>query len=149
MSKKKPTSETTSDTVKTKKTRRSKHKYPGLIKQYTNKIRREYLDQDYIDKLSPEEKKWLSNFNEEWLGANFNHGGEILHKKKEEKREIYNRNNSRNRDIIGQMNAQNKLIASDKIKDMLEKEELNQNVKPDAVEDALITLIDESKNEKK
>ncbi len=148
MPKKKQTEETVSDTVKTKKTRRSKHKYPGLVKQYTNKIRREYLDQDYIEKLSPDEKQWLSNFNEEWLGANFDHEGELLHKTKEERREIYGRNNSRNRDLIGQMNAQNKLLATDKIKEMLEKEELNQQVNPANIEDALVDLIDMKKGRK-
>jgi beta-glucosidase/6-phospho-beta-glucosidase/beta-galactosidase len=149
MPKKKQTEETTKSTAKTKKTRRSKHKYPGLMKQYTSKIRREYLDQDYIDKLSDEEKKWLSNFNEEWLGANFNHDGKVLHRTKEEKREIYNRNNARNRDLISQMNAQNKLVATDKVKEMLEKEELHQHVNPESVEDALIMLIDEKRNEEK
>jgi hypothetical protein len=112
------------------------------MKEYTNKIRREYLDQDYIDKLSPEEKKWLSTFNEEWLGANFNHGEEVMHKTKEERRAIYNRNNSRHRDLISQMRAQGKLLDSDKIHEMLEKEELNTNIKADLYEDILIKIID-------
>lgn len=42
--------------MKAKKNRRNKTKYPGLEKKVNLKIRHEILDQDYIDKLSPDEK---------------------------------------------------------------------------------------------
>lgn len=69
--------------------------------RYTSRVRREYLDNiEYIGKLNDKEKEWLSNFNEEWLSANFNHNGKKLHKSKKSKREIYSRNNARNRDML-------------------------------------------------
>lgn len=39
-----------------KKTQRGNTKYPGLDKKVNLKIRHELMDQDYISKLSPEEK---------------------------------------------------------------------------------------------
>ena len=41
---------------KIKKNRRNAAKYPGLDKNVNLKIRADLLDQDYINKLSPEEK---------------------------------------------------------------------------------------------
>lgn len=105
------------------------------------------MDQDYIDSLSPEEKDWLNRFNEEWLGANFNHPGQVIHDSPEAKREIYNRNNARNRDLIGQLKAQNKLLDNDMVKEMLEKEELGESANPNDIEDALIEYIDRKNEE--
>lgn len=82
------------------RTKRSRIKYPGLDKSVHPKVRQDLIDHDYIDKLSPSEKKWLSDFNEEYLGGNFKHGGRVKHKTKKEKRDCYNRNNARNRDAM-------------------------------------------------
>lgn len=112
------------------------------MKQATNRIRREYLDQDYIDKLSDKEKQWLSNFNEEWLGANFNHEGEVIHKKKAQKREIYNRNNARNRCVLSVSKARNAIINDEELKNIMENEESRKHVNPDSSEDTIIELID-------
>lgn len=81
-----------------KSNRRSRTKYPGLDKTVNLLIRHELLDQDYVHKLTDKEKQWLSNFNEEYVSANFNHPGPTLHKSKKMKRDCYNRNNARNRD---------------------------------------------------
>lgn len=78
---------------------RSSRKYPGLVKEEHPRTRWEYIDQDYVDKLSDEMKALLSNFNEEFYGGYFGHPGKILHKKKSAKKDCYNRNNSQNRDI--------------------------------------------------
>lgn len=147
MRKKKETDGTSSGTPKRKKTKRSQLEFPGLVKGATSRIRQEYLDQDYIDQLSPEEKDWLNRFNEEWLGANFKHPGKKIHKGDAARKEIYNRNNARNRDLLGQARAQNKLMNSEVVKEMLEKEELTQNVNPDDIENALIEYIDKKKED--
>jgi len=52
----------------------------------------------------------MNRFLEEWVGANFNHGGEILHSTKEAKKLCYDRNNARNRDIYSRKKTQGKLI---------------------------------------
>lgn len=83
----------------TKVTKRSREKYPGLVKNLNTKVRQELIDHDYIDKLNHKEKEFLSNFNEEYVGANFNHKGRKLHRSAESRRQCYNRNNARNRDI--------------------------------------------------
>lgn len=142
MRKKKETGKTSKDTPKKRKTKRSQLEFPGLVKGATSRIRQEYLDQDYIDRLSPQDKDWLNRFNEEWLGANFKHPGDTIHKTDAARKEIYNRNNARNRDLLGQLKAQNKLMNSEVVKEMLEKEELTQNVTPDDIENVLIEFID-------
>lgn len=127
---------------KSKKTRRKQTKYPGLVKSVNRRVIREYMDQDYIDKLSPEEKQWLSNFNEEWLSANFDHEGETLHKSKKDQLEIYNRNNARNRDqvsILKQFGHINNTKNLAKTYEATQEKVLEKN----HVEDSMVALIDE------
>ena len=83
------------------KNRRSLQLYPALKKEYNLVIRQDCFDQDYINKLSPDEKDWLNRFNEEYINANFKHKGRRLHRTKKLKRDCENRNNMRNRDIYG------------------------------------------------
>lgn len=85
--------------------KRSKTKYPGLVKGVNAKTRHEYMDFDYLHELSPEEKQWLSNVMEEWMSGNFNHEGEIFHKTKEERKTCYDRNNARNRCMLSKAKA--------------------------------------------
>lgn len=82
---------------KKKNPKRYKAKYPGLTKRFNSRTKHEYIDFDYVDKLTEDEKEWLNNFNEEYLGGNFQHSGKQLHKTKAAKRDCYNRNNARNR----------------------------------------------------
>lgn len=84
--------------------------YPGLDKNVNLKIRHELMDQDYIHKLSPEEKDWLSRFNEEYNGNNFKHKGDILHTTKELKKDCERKNNSHNRDASSTAGVKKKLI---------------------------------------
>lgn len=122
-----------------KKTKRSRTKYPGLVKGVNPKTRWEYLDQDYIDKLSDSEKEWLSNFNEEWLSGNFNHEGEQLHKTPEEKRECYTRNNARNRDLYTISRTRGWVVGMNESQDAIED---SQVTNPQSQEDALLTLME-------
>lgn len=96
-----------------RKTPRNKVKHPGLKKQYNSKLKQEYLDQDYISQLSEEEKQFLSDFNEEYYGANLdfkNLENNRFHKTKEEKKACTDRNNARNRCIYGIAKATNRVL---------------------------------------
>lgn len=85
--------------------KRSKTKYPGLNKKVNTKVRQELIDYDYLDKLSPEEKEWLNRFSEEFHGANFlkskngNYSTKNIHRTKKQRKDCYDRNNARNRDV--------------------------------------------------
>jgi len=124
------------------KTRRGNAKYPGLDKKYNLKIRQELIDQDYIDKLTDEEKDWLSRFNEEYVSANFQHKGKKLHKTKKQKRERYQANNKRNVDIFAVSKANEMLRGEKDIKSVLDKSDTNASQH----EDTMIALIDMKKN---
>jgi hypothetical protein len=56
------------------------------------------VDQDYADKLSPEEKEWLNQFNMEYYAGRIP-PGKKLHKKKHIK-DLYNKNNANYRDLM-------------------------------------------------
>jgi hypothetical protein len=108
-----------------KKTRRNSIRYPALKPEYNIKIRQEYIDFDYIDKLSPSEKQWLNSFVEEELIANVSHSGKKLNdfktkdlsiKKKDirkkvnsNKKRIFDNNNARNRCGLSKAKASGKL----------------------------------------
>jgi hypothetical protein len=81
-------------------TKRSKTKHPGLHKRFFSKIKQEYHDIDYINKLSEEDKEYLSSFMDEYLGANFTYNSKKIHKKKMYKTKSYNAHNARQRDIF-------------------------------------------------
>jgi hypothetical protein len=82
-----------------KKSRRSACEFPALEPAMSPKARWEVMDHDYIHKLSPEEKRWLNNFEEEYTHASFNHDGKKLHRTKKQRKLCYDRNNARNRDM--------------------------------------------------
>lgn len=109
-----------------KKTKRSQSKYPALDPTLNLKSRYEQIDYDYIKKLSPKEKEFLNNFTEEYTNANFNHGGKRIHKEKlvnkyikcrkktvkidKAKKDSYDRNNSRNSDLLTKLKASSTAI---------------------------------------
>lgn len=82
-------------TSKTK--RRDKHLSlnPACIKYAA----RDFVDFDYIAKLSPEEKDWLNKFSDEYYQASFKKGEQPLHKTPEERRAVYATDNARRRDL--------------------------------------------------
>lgn len=89
-----------------KKSKRSRVKNPGLKKQYNSKVKQEYIDYDYVDKLSPEEAEWLNKFSEEYIGAKLNHH-DALHDTPELRKDCFDRNNARQRCIYGNSKAKN------------------------------------------
>lgn len=83
-----------------KQTRRNKAKYPALEPKFNLKSRADLIDYDYIDKLSDKEKEFLNSFTEEFIGANLKHKGKKLHRSAKMKKDCYDRNNARNRDVL-------------------------------------------------
>ena len=129
-----------------KKTKRSKTKYPGLVKSVNTKNRQHLIDEDYIKKLSEEQKDWLNRFNEEYNNANFNHPGDKLHKTKEEELECYNRDYARKMDVLVMGRVNNKLDPlhnhdGTDIKTIRQIEK-NRPTNLNVTEDVLITLVD-------
>ncbi len=123
---------------KRKKPERSKKKYPNLKKQYNTKKRQDYIDQDYIDKLSDEEKAWLDKFNEEYVNAKFEKKGERytknnLHKGKKKRTDIYKDNYSRQNCLYNVAKTTKRLVSIETIYNKTENTD---------VEDALIDVID-------
>jgi hypothetical protein len=88
-----------------KKTKRSTVKYPALHPELNPRTRYELLDYDYLGKLSEEETKWLNDFTEEYVHANFNHPGKRKHRSKKGRKDCYDRNNARNRCIWSRAKA--------------------------------------------
>ena len=111
-------------TKERKKTGREKVKNPALKRQYNLKVRRDYIEPDYIDgvyndngellirALTDEEKEWLNKFYEETVCASFK-GEESLYTEKEDRREIYSENNARNRCLYNKAKKTNRLMHFD------------------------------------
>lgn len=118
-------------TKKRKKTPRNKVKHPGLKKQYNSKIKQEYIDFDYTRNLTEEEKQWLSDFSEEYYGANLdfkNLDNNRFHKTKVDKKACTDRNNARNRCIYGIAKATNRVLDTDQpsapdVKEVVEEDD--------------------------
>ncbi len=83
-----------------KKVPRNKLKYPTFEVKRAVVNRREELEVDYINKLSEKEKAWLNQFQEEYVCANFQNKDKLLDKSDKYRKERYNSNNRRNRDIL-------------------------------------------------
>lgn len=97
----------------TKTTRRGRSKYPALDPRLNLRTRYdEIADLDYIDKLNDEEKEWMNKFMGEYVNADFRHEKPI-HKTQKAKRDCYNRNNARNRDVLTQVKACGKSVNID------------------------------------
>lgn len=99
--------------------RRSKRKYPALEKGYNLKTRSNLIDYDYLDQLSEKDKKWLNAFTSEFINADMNHNGPKLHKTKKQRKDCFDRNNARNRDILTRAQA---MGASDYLDDVFSNE---------------------------
>jgi predicted acyl esterase len=73
------------------------------------RTRQDLIYVDYLDKLTPKELEWLNKFNGEYVNASFNEDPKKnLHKKKAQRKDCYDRNNSRNRCEWTRQKAQGK-----------------------------------------
>lgn len=91
-----------SNGLKKKENLRSRTKNPALKPNLNLKTRYEEIMDilTYANDLPEKEKKWMNSFVEEYVNANFNHSGKKLHTTKALKKACYDKNNSRNRDIL-------------------------------------------------
>lgn len=91
-----------------KKNRRQKNKFRALRPELNLKTRFEEIADmaSYSNTLPDDAKKWLNSFSEEYVCANFNHDGPILHSSDKQKKSCFDRNNARNRDIYTREKAQ-------------------------------------------
>jgi hypothetical protein len=91
-----------------KTNRRTKSKFRGLRPELNLKTRFEEIADmaSYAHKLNEEELDWLNRFSEEYVSSNFNHNGNLISRTKKWRKECYDRNNARNRDIFTREKAQ-------------------------------------------
>lgn len=119
-------------TQKPKKSKRELAEYPALDPSLNLKTRTELLDYDYLHKLNAEELKWLNKFTEEYVNASINtvNPRKNLHKSKALKKDCYDRNNARNRDVLTRQKAFNKTFYLDDIakKGYDDRERLNSRI---------------------
>lgn len=131
--------------MSTTKTKKRRPKDASLLPMYNPEIRQEYLDYDYLSKLSEEEYEWLAAFTHEYNCANRNHEyKKIFKRNKEARKEHTDRNNQRNRDMYGKARAKRSLVHIQN--DTLEPLE-NAYLEQRNPEDALIQMIDNKNNE--
>jgi hypothetical protein len=101
------------------KSLRAQAKFPALEKKYNLPSRQELLDFDYLHKLNDKQKEWLNKFVSEEINADFRHS-KPLNKTKKQRKACYDRNNSRNRDLL----TKNKMIGN--VEDIQTVKEISQ-----------------------
>jgi hypothetical protein len=77
----------------------TKKKRYGLSPYTTRKHAKEFVDFDYLAKLTPRELDWLDKFSREYYQTAFKNTHRDLHNSQTERRELYNTNNARRRDV--------------------------------------------------
>lgn len=119
--------------------------YKGAVGIDRVKNRRDLVDQDYLDKLKPEEKAWLDKFNSEYIGATFKknsdgtYSEDNLHKTAEQRQDCYHRNNARNRCELTRAESRGQVVPETVAWDVVENERVSN---PSNTEDAVISVLD-------
>lgn len=130
-----------------KPTKRSRVKNASLVPKYNSRVRQEFGDYDYLDKLNDEEKSWLAKFTAEYLNAEVSKDDKnLLHDYEDHRKGIYNANNARNRDMYGLVKAkvaETKLLNYEDSARIVE-EELSRGVNAANMENAYIDFIDQA-----
>lgn len=131
-----------------KKTKRSQVKYPSLEKHYNSRVRQEYLDYDYVNELSEEEKQFLEDFNKEYYNASV--GKQVdegknnrFTKGKDAVKAAQDANNARNACLYGRAKAHGTMSKYD-VKAVQEFIEDKRVPSTNNIEDALIDYLDYS-----
>ena len=104
-----------------KKSARNKNKFRALTKSVNLKSRSDLIDYDYIDKLTDKDKKWLNDFTEGWINADFREEDtkKLFENHEHIRKESYRRNNYRNFDIYTKKKTTNRLISLDEYKEQM------------------------------
>lgn len=114
-----------------------------LNPQKIPKVRREFIDADYLHLLSEKDLQYYAKFIDEYVGANIkknkkkNIAKGHIHKKNEHAKDIFDSNNRRNNDVYGVTKINGLLTHYEGM-----KHELGRLNKPELVEEALIAMID-------
>lgn len=119
------------------------------------KVRRELLDydKDFIEDLKknhPEEYLYLAQFTDEWAGANVRKtkAGKVksghLHSTNELAKDVYDRNNRRNNDVLGVSRINN--LASDIVSE-IDKNDGWYITQAGLTEEAIISQLEEKNSE--
>ena len=110
------------------------------------------VDQDYLNKLSPEEKEWLSRFNDNYIGADFRTDKENAWSP-EERRVVYRAKNAAGRDVFtsGLVDAKTPPERKTEFEDSLDlpPEYLNSQDYKDALKDFREKIDTKPKGKKK
>ena len=130
--------------------RKKKASLKVLQKKSTRLIRQEYMDYDYVDKLSDEEKQWLADFTAEYYNASVGRQKDEgkdnrFAKSKEDVKDSQHRNNLRNNDTYGKARAHNDLIYSQN-EGVIDPQIRNKWAKQHEYEDTLNTILDYKRN---
>jgi hypothetical protein len=92
----------------------------------------DFIDYDYVSKLSAEERDWLAQFTSEYYCADLKDAK--LHTTKEAKRALFGANNARNRDCYTKLNRVP--VAPDGMPNAEERDPTGE------IEDRIIEIID-------
>ncbi len=131
--------------MKKPKSRRDKVKHPNLNPRFSPRIRGEFIDYDYVDKLDDKTKDWLNKFTGEYHGASFQHNETDIQPYEKYGKDCNDRNNFANRDTYGILkNKANKsnnkrLLNYDNVIGDIES---NSEANPSHLENSYIDFID-------
>jgi hypothetical protein len=128
------------------KSRRDKAKHPNLQARYSPRIRSEYIDYDYLDKLDEEALAYLNKFTGEFHGASFAHDETDIQSYQKYGKDCNDRNNSANRDTYGKLrsrtnNFKAKLVGYDNMLSDIENK-LSSEINPANMENAYVDFIE-------
>lgn len=129
--------------------RKKKASLKVLQKKSTRLIRQEYVDYDYVDKLSDYEKQWLADFTIEHYNASVGKQKDEgkdnrFMKSKEDIKDCTDRNNWRNNDVYGKKRAHNELIYS-QAEGTIDPQIRNKWAKQQSYEEVMVKLLDEKR----
>lgn len=120
-----------------------------LRKNSTLLIRQEYMDYDYVEKLSPEDKQWLADFTDEYYNASVGKQSDKgknnrFMKSKQSVKECQTNNNKRNNDVYGKLKAKNSLVSISNTGTIIDDPNYvgSFDVNKDLAEDCLIEILD-------